>query len=187
MVEVEMKFAGADFVALERWLSRQDVSFHRVELEEDQYFRPPDRDYAITDEALRLRRVGETNVLTYKGPKRDAATKTRTEIEVMLAPGDSAAAACGLLLKELRYEPVASVRKTRKTYELNQEGFSLGVCLDEVDGLGRFAELEIVAPEEKVEAARRVLERVAAEMGLGQSERRAYLQLLLEKREQRSQ
>ena len=53
----------------------------------DHYFNAPDRDFAQTDEAFRLRRIGTGELLTYKGPKRDADTKTRTEVELRLADG----------------------------------------------------------------------------------------------------
>ena len=56
----------------------------------DQYFAHPARDFAQTDEALRLRRVGKQNFITYKGSKIDATTKTRREIELPLAPGEEA-------------------------------------------------------------------------------------------------
>jgi ABC-type sulfate transport system permease component len=46
------------------------------------------------DEAFRLRRVGERNYMTYKGPKLDATTKSRPEEEVRLADGAAALAAC---------------------------------------------------------------------------------------------
>ena len=45
------------------------------------------RDFAQTDEALRIRQVSGANQITYKGPKIDEATKTRREIEIPLAPG----------------------------------------------------------------------------------------------------
>ena len=76
-------------------------------------FNAPDRDFAQTDEALRIRRVGSFNFLTYKGPKQDRQTKTRTEIEVALAPGPEAAEAMSQLVTRLGYRPVAVVAKTR--------------------------------------------------------------------------
>ena len=44
----------------------------------------PCRDFAQTDEALRIRTVGDTSFVTYKGPKLDATTKTRRELELPL-------------------------------------------------------------------------------------------------------
>ena len=91
MLEVEMKFPIGEFTALEArlhdWGARQ-----RADVQEaDHYFNAPDRDFARTDEALRLRCIGPANFVTYKGPKRDRQTKTRTEIEVPLAEGSPAA------------------------------------------------------------------------------------------------
>ena len=126
-----------------------------------------------------MRRIGSANYVTYKGPKRDVQTKTRTEIEVPLAEGDKAAEDFARLLQQLGYRPVAVVRKRRRVFHWQRDGFPMEVCLDEVDGLGRFAELEIQAPEEELDAARSVLLQTAAALGLTGSERRSYLELLL--------
>ena len=47
----------------------------------DTYFSHPARDFAATDEALRIRSIDQENFVTYKGPKLDATTKTRREID----------------------------------------------------------------------------------------------------------
>jgi adenylate cyclase class 2 len=183
MLEVEMKFPGADFAFLQRRLADWGACETAAVQEADHYFNAPDRDFARTDEALRLRRVGPANFVTYKGPKRDAQTKTRTEVEVPLAEGDRAAEDFLHILTHLGYRPVAVVRKRRRSYRLERDGFPLEVCLDEVEGLGRFVELEIQAPEERFEAARAVLLRSATDLGLTTSERRSYLELMLAARE----
>jgi adenylate cyclase class 2 len=179
MLEVEMKFANADFARLERQLTEGGAHEVTTRNDADHYFNAPDRDFARTDEALRMRRIGSLNFVTYKGPKRDTYTKTRTEIEVPIAEGDQAAVDFARLLQHLGYRPVAVVRKVRHVFHWNRDGFAMEVCLDEVEGLGRFAELEIQAPEEQLEAARTVLLQTAASLGLTQSERRSYLELLL--------
>ena len=182
MLEVEMKFPAADFAALEQQLAAAAPQTPASFQEEDHYFNAPDRDFARTDEALRLRRIGTRNFVTYKGPKRDAQTKTRTELEIPLTKGPEAAAQFTQLLKYLHYRPVATVRKRRRIFQLERDGFPLEVCLDEVEGLGHFAELEIQAPEEQLDKARDVLLRTAAALGISTSERRSYLELLLERR-----
>ena len=178
-LEVEMKFPVADFAALEQqlldWQARPAAPIE----EADHYFNAPDRDFAQTDEALRLRRIGSANFVTYKGPKRDAQTKTRAEVEVSLAEGDLVAADFMRLLTCLGYRPVAVVRKQRRIYRLERDGYALEACLDEVEGVGRFAELEILAPETELNAARTVLLDTAAMLGLTRSERRSYLEMLL--------
>ena len=179
MLEIEQKFAHADFVAIEQRLAEWGARPGEGHTEADHYFNAPDRDFARTDEAFRLRRVGSANFLTYKGPKRKDVVKIRTELEVPLRDGDEAAEQFMQLLVHLGYRPVAVVRKHRRMRHLEREGFALTVCLDEVERLGRFAEVEILAPEEQVDKARTVLADTAAALGLSELERRSYLGMLL--------
>lgn len=184
MLEVEMKFPVADFGAIERRLAEWHAVTDSPRTDVDQYFNAPDRDFARTDEAFRLRRIGATNFITYKGPKRDAQTKTRTEIEVPLADGDTVAEDFARLAVGLGYRPVAKVQKQRRVFHVKRGEFALELCLDEVAGLGRFVEVEILAEEDALEKARAVLMQAAAELGLSTSERRSYLELLLAQRSQ---
>lgn len=180
MLEVEMKFPIRNFAAVESRLAEVGARQACARQEIDQYFNAPDRDFARTDEALRLRRIDKVNLVTYKGPKRDAQTKTRTEIEVPLAEDAATAEAFARLLTHLGYRPVAVVRKQRRIYHLEKGTFSLDVALDEVHGVGSFVEIEILAPEERLEDARSVVQELATTLGLTTSERRSYLELLLE-------
>src|SRR5438067_11766561 len=116
MLEIEMKFPVADLAALESQVSRYAIRETSVVDEADHYFNAPDRDFALTDEALRLRRIGPRNMATYKGPKESGPTKTRTEVEVPLEPGPEAAEAFCKLLTHLGYRAVAIVLKTRISY-----------------------------------------------------------------------
>jgi adenylate cyclase class 2 len=179
MLEVEMKFLVADPSSLERRLADIGAVEEKTLDEADHYFNAPDRDFARTDEALRLRRIGASNFVTYKGPKLDAQTKTRTEVEVPLASGDATAEAFTRLLVHLGYRPVAVVRKRRRPFRLKRNGFELEIALDDVEKVGQYAELEIQAPEERLEVARNVLLETAGALGLTKSERRSYLELLL--------
>jgi adenylate cyclase class 2 len=186
MLEIEQKFAGVDFAALEHQLAEWGAVSSGVQVEADHYFNAPDRDFAQTDEALRLRQVGAHNILTYKGPKQKAAVKIRTELEVPLADGDEPAERLTQILVFLGYRPVAEVRKERRHFPLRRGGFDLTITLDAVEGLGPFAEVEIVAPEEQKEAAQAVLAETIAALGLTQVERRSYLGLVLAARENRA-
>jgi adenylate cyclase class 2 len=182
MLEIEAKYPVDDHDDVERRLRAWGAHFDDVREDADQYFNAPDRDFARTDEALRIRTVGPANLVTYKGPKTDALTKTRSEIEVPLAAGPAMAEEFGRLLTRLGYRPVAVVRKRRVIAHLQREGFDLEVCLDTVDEVGRFVEVEIMAPAEKLDAARNVLLKIAGELGLKAQERRAYLEMLLANR-----
>jgi len=103
-------------------------------VQRDTYYRHPNRDFAQTDEALRIREEQGRSFITYKGPKLDAETKTREELEVPLVdPKDL----CALLLR-LGFEPVAVVEKRRRGYLVG----TLEVTVDEVKGLGFLLEVE---------------------------------------------
>jgi adenylate cyclase class 2 len=179
MLEVEMKFPIADLPRLQAALASLKARWREVREEEDQYFNAPDRDFAQTDEALRLRRVGTEHVLTYKGPKQTAQAKIRTEIEAPLAQGIAAAAQMTALLTSLGYRSVAVLRKQRTVYQLEYGEFPVQICLDQVEGLGAYVELEILAPDEERDFASQTLHELARRLGLSGSERRSYLEMYL--------
>jgi adenylate cyclase class 2 len=181
MLEVEMKFPIADIVKLQEKLRALNLQPPVNRREADFYFNAPDRDFAKTDEALRLRRVGDINLLTYKGPKLDPHTKTRAEIEVLLEAGSLAADRVTDLLKHLGYRSVACVRKERTIFHLQQGRFAMEISLDRVEGVGNFVELEIIAPEQSADEARREVMTWAAKLDLNGSERRSYLEMWLAK------
>jgi adenylate cyclase, class 2 len=179
MLEVEAKYRLTDAPAVEARLRDWGATLVADHAEADHYLNAPDRDFARTDEALRLRRIGERTFLTYKGPRHDATSKTRTEVEVSCPPGDGPAEEFLKLFRHLGYRPVAVVRKRRRIFEWTRDGFVMHACLDDVDGVGQFIELEIVADESRLEVARATVFRTAAELGLGPSEPRSYLEQLL--------
>lgn len=179
--EVEQKFRLEDRAALTAKLASLQVQLSEPQLQVDTYFRHPARDFAQTDEALRIRQVGEVNCITYKGPKIDKTTKTRREIELPLASGARAAEQFAELLQALSFQPVTAVRKQRRYGELERGGQRVEIALDEVDRVGTFAELELTSDEAGLEKARECLASLAAELGLRQLERRSYLELLLER------
>lgn len=179
MLEIEMKFPVERYDEVVAKLAAWGCRAQPAEEEADHYFAAPDRDFAKTDEAVRLRRVGPRNIATYKGPKEPGPTKTRTEIEVSLEPGPQAADAFCAFLTHLRYRPVAVVRKTRTCYPFERDGFAMQACLDDVTKAGRFIEVEILAPEADRDRAQQTLLAVVAELGLGQAERRSYLEMVL--------
>jgi adenylate cyclase class 2 len=179
MFEVEQKFAVRDFAAIEATLRERGVELAAAVEQADRYFAHPARDFATTDEALRIRQVGEENRITYKGPKLDAVTKTRREIELPLALGPAHAQQFGELLIALGFSPVAIVRKRRRIGKLEHAGFSVEIALDDVEQVGQFVELEISATAATLDAARKALLEIAIALGLKEVERRSYLELLL--------
>ena len=181
-IEVEQKFPVADLDGLQRHLTALGLEQQETVNQADCYFAHPLRDFARTDEALRLRQVGELNYITYKGPKLDATTKTRREIEIPLASGTTAATEAASLLEVLGFTRVAEVRKRRIHSTLRWQDREISVSLDYIAELGDFVELEIVTSQQDMAAARECLSSLASRLGLTNSQRLSYLELLLEAR-----
>ena len=180
--EVERKYRIADLAPLLARLAELGAEPGEPESQRDCYYAHPARDFAETDEALRLRRAGAANRITYKGPKVGAEGKTRRELELELPSGDDALADFGRLLEALGFRPVATVEKRRRKADLDWQGREVEVSVDEVQGLGTFVEFELTADDEGVSQAEAALASLAAALPLGESERRSYLELLLETR-----
>ncbi len=182
MLEVEMKFAIDDVEAFAARLSQWTRLAARRD--EDHYFNAPDRHFGRTDEALRIRSIGNSNVITYKGPKLDTQTKTRPELELPLPDGSEAAAQWRDLLTRLGYRPSGIVKKSRQVFETKRDNFDVQATIDDVDGVGTYAEVEIVADERDMVQARDLVLRITAELELRDHIRRSYLNLVLAKQHQ---
>lgn len=167
MIEVEAKARAQE--GAEQRILRMGGVLEGVENHTDIYFSSPVRDFASSDEALRIRIKDDGAYLTYKGPKLDSETKTRLELSVRV---DDAATA-ERLLESLGFFRFAVVRKRRAKYRLG----GVIVALDDVDGLGRFVEAEIAADRDNPIDRARVLE-IISSVGMGKPIRLSYLELL---------
>ncbi|MHC4406827.1 MAG: class IV adenylate cyclase [Planctomycetota bacterium] len=175
--EVEQKFPVADLAAMAGKLLELGATFSEPQEEVDRYYAHPARDFASTDEALRIRCVGPRSWITYKGPKIDATTKTRREIELPLSPP---ASGWEELLEALGFVPVAEVRKGRRKAIVPWQGRRVTATLDDVRHVGTFVELELSAVEGDLEPAKGCLAALARVLELEGSVRESYLELLLE-------
>jgi adenylate cyclase class 2 len=178
MIEFEVKAK-----ATEEALRRIEGTFHkRYEvLQVDIYFRHPCRDFAATDEALRVRfedpDMGGTG-MTYKGPKIDSVSKTREEVEVRLKRDD--VEKVSKILERLGFEKLAVVRKLRRAYDAGE----ITLFVDSVEGLGNFVEAESnVSYVADVPSVVSGLVSFLRGLGLDSLERRSYLELLLSRQE----
>lgn len=179
--EVELKFPLREEAAVIDRLKSLGGTVLPAVVQVDRYFSHPLRDFALTDEALRLRSVGEANTLTYKGPLLDDATKTRQELEADVAPGSDGVQALWAILRALGFEDVRTVTKRRRTCRLVWEGREFSVSLDQVEELGAFVEIETLTGADDWPAAREAALRLAGELQLADSLRRSYLELLLDR------
>jgi len=177
MYEVEVKVPADHDAVRERLAARGAGVLGAVE-QADTYYDAPHRSFAETDEALRIRTErpddGEpVHEFTYKGPKVDAASKTREEHES--AVGDPGAVDAAL--RAMGFEPAATVEKRRERFEL--DGYT--VTLDDVEGVGEYVEVERGGPAAAVDELREGAFAVLADLGLDPDDqvRTSYLGLAL--------
>ncbi len=168
MLEIEIKAHCADMESVKAKLGEMGASLHEVRDEADLYFNHPSRDFRKTDEAFRIRSVNGQAYLTYKGPKLGTRSKTRFEEELGVESRES----MRVILEKLGFIEVREVHKHRELYHL--QGFE--VCLDLVEGLGSFVEIE--QQGEDRERVEKELFELAARLGLERFETRAYLEML---------
>ncbi|MFQ5733640.1 MAG: class IV adenylate cyclase [Planctomycetaceae bacterium] len=178
--EVELKFPIDDPQPVLVRLTQLGATPSETVRQADTYFNHPSRDFGQTDEALRIRSVAGRHCVTYKGPLIDNETKTRQEIELPFGDEPADREHLTEIFTSLGFRPVRTVFKSRRSFRLNWAGRPFVVCIDDVDGLGSFVELETSADEESLDAAREGVQRLAAQLGLENSERRSYLVLLLQ-------
>ncbi len=177
--EVEMKFAVSNVSQLLENLSQFGLSFGEAVEEHDTFYQHPARDFAVTDECLRIRRRADGYKITYKGPKIDRETKTRQEIELFLTNSDKTARQWDRLLQALGFRPAAELKKTRRSAGLVYREQKYELTLDHIDGLGDFIELETIADESQLDDARRRVKSLAATLGLSHPITASYLELSL--------
>lgn len=162
--------------ALRERLRRLGAAPGPVVEQEDHYLLHPCRDVAARDEAVRVRQERTEGagvprwLVAHKGPRSpDGRTRQEQEVATDADPRP--------LLAALGFRAAATVRKCREPWRLGD----LWVVLDEVEGLGRFAEVEAVVPEPSdAGAAARRVETALRDLGLAGAERVAasYLELL---------
>jgi adenylate cyclase class 2 len=178
MIEVERKYRCSSSVvaAVETVAERVAAPVDQTDL----YLNAPDRDFAETDEALRIRstRTAEEHievVITFKGPRSPGAAKARREHEVGVDEFDETAA----IFDALGYITVAEVQKHRRQYDWA----GVDVSIDTLGSGDRYIELERTVKEaEAVDEADAEIVARSAELGLSPDdlEPRSYLELTLE-------
>jgi len=180
MYEVELKLR-ADHETVREALANHGADHVDSRRQTDTYYDAPHRDFAQTDEALRIRSEqpvdgAAVTKVTYKGPLVEAESKTREEHETTV---DSEKALEGVL-SGLGFEPAATVEKDREFYAL--EGYT--ISLDSVTDLGEFVEIERETTAEEVERVREGAVDLLSELGLdpGEQIRTSYLGLLFQRK-----
>ena len=175
MLEVELKVKVQSLEPVRRkLLEKGAVCSGRIH-EHDLYYNAPHRDFSVTDEAVRVRYTNDHAVVTYKGAKiKKFGLKAREELNTAVESGE----VFETMLNRLGFTKTTEVNKWRENYRFSDAAISL----DEVDELGPFVEIEIMAEDENSNAAV-LIQRIAKEIGVsGEPILASYLELLLSKR-----
>ncbi len=186
-VEIKIPLNENQWFEVKKQLTKLGYALVREVKEEDIYFNSPHRNFAETDETLRVRRslvknngdyVVERQELTYKGPKLGNSMKIREEISVGIEDADKTR----VLLEALGFIEITCVVKERSYYQKDR----VIVSLDDVMGLGHFMEIEMQVQEsDLLEKYKNHVQKVASALlstVIFTDERRSYLELLLEKK-----
>jgi adenylate cyclase class 2 len=175
MLEFELKVRIPSLDPVRKQLIGHNARFCGRLHEHDIYYNAPHRDFGVTDEAIRVRYTNDQAVVTYKGAKiKTSALKAREELNMVVDSG----AVFEQMLDRLGFTRTAEVNKWRENYRL----FEAAITLDEVENLGTFVEIEILAADENSNPTARI-EEIAKEVGVfGEPILASYLELLLSKR-----
>ncbi|MHA2236530.1 MAG: class IV adenylate cyclase [Candidatus Thorarchaeota archaeon] len=185
--EVEVKVAIDSFEKMEQRILQLGAKKNNKELQIDSYYDHPCRTFQETDEALRVRSRQPLGVnepsssrglveFTYKGPIIDKTTKTRIEASTILDESQEISS----ILEHLDFKLVASVTKNRQFYSLSD----ITISIDEVEDVGLFMELEIIAKSKNVDQARNIIFALMEKMGLDPTRtiRASYLELYVKRK-----
>lgn len=170
MIEVECKLKIDNTDSIEVHLNALGFKYSGTVEETDTYYDNELGQIRGNDSALRIRNTINiesgitTSELNFKGPKYDKVSVTRPEFETLIADG----AATKEILCQLGYSPVTPyVHKIRKTLSCE----NITACIDKVEGLGTYLELEIVVPEEnKKDASLLKIESILNKLGYTMSD-----------------
>lgn len=179
MYEVEQKFRVNNLETIKAAFQELGASSEACELQRDRYFAHPTRDFVQTDEAFRLRQIGDKLFVTYKGPKISSETKTRREIELLISNSEDSLESFTQLLEALGFRPVADVVKRREQLSLLWRNRSFAIAFDEVEGAGTFVEMEAAADDTNLAAVQADLLAFAKTIGLRDPVRESYLEMVL--------
>lgn len=174
MIEIEVK-ARASHIPLRDKLAAMGAKPEGIQQHLDTYYNSPMRNFATTDEALRIRSVNGKSVLTYKGKKLDSVSKTRQEFETEV-DGDSTRS----ILIALGFFESGIVRKRREIFSCQ----GMTIALDSVEGLEEFIEVEKQA-ETNIEEHRNQIFEFLESLGIRKEDsiRTSYLEMVLKKKE----
>lgn len=181
MFEVELKYPVNSHDKIRQQLLTMKSTQTGISEHCDEYFNQTLLDFAGNDIALRIRSAEDSHTLTFKGPNLDTRAKIREEIEIKFNTEDKDKFR-GMLLG-MGFHSVLLVRKHRDSIAVRWQDEDVEICLDTIEGIGQFIELELVVQsKEQVGSAKAILESLAKTLSItSEPTTVSYLEMLLDK------
>ncbi|WP_168540380.1 class IV adenylate cyclase [Anabaena sp. UHCC 0253] len=163
--EIELRFSvdNETFIKVEQKL-KEIASFVKENHQVDKYFNHPSRDFMNAKspfEWLSIRERGDKFILNYKHfyPE-DAEIQTHCdEFEVQFQGLEQ----LNKMFDALGFQKLITIEKTRSLYSYNNE---FEICLDTIEGLGKYIEIEAIKDFGSVETTRENLFAFAERLGI---------------------
>lgn len=152
MIEVEVKSKITSVIDVEQTLIAMGFTKNKYVAEEDTYFDNNEGYIRTSGSAMRIRRITDLETgkcisqINFKGVRHDMISMTRDEFETQIAN----ATTMQQILNLLGYKAVDSIVRKNRMELVNGD---MTACLDCVEGLGDFLELEIMVENKNQEAA----------------------------------
>ena len=129
-------------------IKQENFKLVSEEIEEDTYFSDKDLYFVKNRICLRTRKINDNYLeLTYK-PKSTEETEKYGKKEVNIELKIKDYEDIKYIIKQLGYIEYVSFKKYRTTYSKNFNGIERNIMLDELKGIGKFIELEVLSEKE---------------------------------------
>lgn len=151
MLEVEIKARIKNRTEILQKLDKLGCTIKRGKEQEDRVFIKKEIqnfENPLGENIIRLRREESKNILTLK--KKMQENKACLELESLIEDYESVSR----MLEEMGYKQVAIIKKKRMRYALDK----MSICIDSVEDLGDFIEVEIMTEENNESQEKAILE-----------------------------
>ena len=141
--EIEVKAKVDDFIKLKEKLQELQCELSEGIVQKDTVFIQPGTSYPVVDSGkpvLRIREQGEETILTLKIPQENNLTCIEKEINVNHPEKTKA------LIELLGFKEMIESTKVRQKAKYQE----YEICLDNVEGLGMFVEVEKISYEDSI-------------------------------------
>lgn len=149
-IETEKKYYSLNNNELVRRINKLGYKLVSEEYQSDEYFTDINSEYIRTRTCLRIRKVNDKNILTFKGESKDfdsSFTKLNLSFDTLSSNYDNLID----LFSMMGYFSYVIVNKNRQTYERKDGTLTYSIMVDSIEDLGDFIEFEISSSRKNIE------------------------------------